>query len=106
MEDTIVFTNLSGKVGNLIKLVLCIFSLEPVWLKFEPVGSRFYQYVNSMVTGSALPEPGTDKEETTDSESDREDDDDEENFEDINSLLLDPTQWKVAKFFESISKIK
>lgn len=48
-----------------------------------------------MVTGSALPESGTDK-ETSDSESDR-DDDDDENFEDINSLLLDPTQWKVAE---------
>ena len=94
MEDTIVYSNLSGKVEDLITLVLCIFSLEPVWLKFEPIGSRFYQYINSMVTGSALPEARIDKEDTTDSESEREDDD--ENFEDINSLLLDPTQWKVA----------
>ena len=96
MEDSVVFTNLSGKVRDLITQDLCssIFSLEPVWLKFEPVGSRFYQYVNSMVIGSALPESGTDK-ESTDSESDR--DDDDENFEDVNSLLLDPTQWKVAE---------
>ena len=68
--------------------------LAPVWYKFEPVGYRFQKHVYSMVHGVTSLDCHVIHQGTTDDSSGS---DEEEESDEVNPLLLDPTQWKVER---------
>ena len=66
-------------------------TVAPVWMNFEPIGAKYYQQVYQLVHGLTVSRDGH-----VDDASDSGTSGSEEENEQVNSLLLDPTQWKVA----------